>query len=324
MKQDLLIKVKKALKVLFLVVSAIILLLIASTIYFISRSRTVQPVVEHVYSTSGITMSIPAGIRGGYINARQFNADKSVSVEDMAIPVENDSILVDKKITQSGYLSIAVDRVEDGITAITKIAGGVGGNVDSVQFSNISVRNEKKASVVIRVPAVNFDQAMEQVKAIAINVSSQNISTNDVTDQFIDMQAQLKNLKAVELQYQSLLQKAQSIDDIMMVTDELSYIRQQIDQLQGQMNYLSREVDMSIISVNLTSSADLGNTIWNPGATANEAMQGFLQGFYGFLDVIIFTILFLIPIMAIWLILLGLLLWLCWAIVKGVYKKLHS
>ena len=87
------------------------------------------------------------------------------------------------------------------------------------------------------------------------------------------------------------------------------------------MNYLSRQVDMSQITVDLSSSPDVGvNAVWSPGTTVKQAVRGFLLGFFGFLDVLIFLVLTLIPIFALWLIVVGLLLWLSWKIIKWLLR----
>ena len=95
---------------------------------------------------------------------------------------------------QDGSLSLAVDRVEESVGTLTGIAQNLGGRVDDVQYFNTEEADKKTAVITLRVPAVNFDAAMTQAKKIALKVQSEEISTRDVTEQFIDMQARLKNL----------------------------------------------------------------------------------------------------------------------------------
>ena len=138
------------------------------------------------------------------------------------------------------------------------------------------------------------------------------------------MQAAMKNLKAVEVQYQVILQKAVKISDILTITEQLSQVREQIDRLQGEMNYLSREVDMASVSVYLTSESEVGGVIWHPMSTIEKAIKGFLLVFYGLLDAVIFSVLLLIPIFVLCVGIIGLLLWSCIAAGKYVYKKIRK
>jgi hypothetical protein len=112
------------------------------------------------------------------------------------------------------------------------------------------------------------------------------------------MQARLKTLKATEEQYLEILKKAVKIDDILNVSQYLSNVRTQIEQLQGEMNYLSRQVDMSIITVYLTSEPDVNpaGVIWNPKTTALDAMRDFMQTVFASGNIIIRMVLFYLPI----------------------------
>jgi hypothetical protein len=191
--------------------------------------------------------------------------------------------------------------VEKSVEALSEVAVNLGGRVDSVDYQNVEGYDKKRATVVLRVPAANFAEAMKQAKALALNVTSENKSTRDVTEQFVDMQARLKTLKATEEQYLQVMQKAQKIDDILTVERYLSDVRTQIEQLQGQMNYLSRQVDMSIITIILSSEPEInpGSVVWNPGTIAKDSMRDFVRMFYSFIDAVIRLVLFYLPMLII-------------------------
>jgi hypothetical protein len=321
--------------VLFLIVLGFILLIIVSTIYFTARTKdnfarmTDTATAPAMYSEGGASF-------GGYIASQNMNGTPEIMPMDAGLSLEeydesamtertsteSGASLVDRKLTQNGYLSLVVDRVEDAIETLTGIADTLGGNVDSVQFINAERNSDKNAVIVIRVPADNFTEGLKRAKEIAAKVNEQSVSMNDVTDQFIDMQARMKNLKAEETQYQEILGKAEEIESVMRVSRALFAVREEIDRLQGQMNYLSRQVDMSIITITLSSEPDISTVvIWHPWTVVKEAVRGFLIGFYAFLQVIIYLILFFIPIFAIWLVAVGLVVWVFWKAVKKISKK---
>ncbi|MCK9352401.1 MAG: DUF4349 domain-containing protein [Candidatus Paceibacterota bacterium] len=214
-----------------------------------------------------------------------------------------DPVIVERKLMQDGNLSLVVSKVEKGVDTLSKVAVKFGGRVDSVSYQNADWNEKKMATVVLRVPAANFESAMSEIKSGARKVTSENISTRDVTEQFVDMQARLKTLKTTEEQYLEIMKKAVKIEDILSISRYLSDVRTQIEQLQGQMNYLSRQVDMSIITVYLTSEpeVDPGNVLWNPKTTALDAMRDFMQTIFLWGNIIIRSVLYYLPI----LILLG-------------------
>ena len=211
-------------------------------------------------------------------------------------PSSTDSIIVDRKLTQDGNVSLIVSRIETSVDVLTDLATRLGGRVDSVDFQNNENNEQKTALVVIRVPEANFVNAMKEVKTIGLKVVSESVATRDVTEQFVDMQARLKTFKSTEEQYLGIMKDAKNVDEVLKVSQYLSDIRVQIEQIQGQMNYLSRQIDMSVITVALSSEPDVDtNVIWNPGTVAKNAVTDFIKAFYVFINAIIRLVLFYLP-----------------------------
>jgi hypothetical protein len=232
-------------------------------------------------------------------------------VEDTSSLPSSSLSAQERKLVQNGELSLIVNRVEDSVIKLSSVAESLGGRVDSVEFLNRSDAEKKQATVMMRIPAVNFSNGMDQVKSIALKIKSENVSTEDVTEKFIDMQARLKNLKAEESQYLDIMQKASKIDDVLMVSQRLYSVRQQIEQLQGQMNYLSRQVDMSIIRITLSSESDMNptNVSWSLSGMMKSAVQLLIDGFYFFLSVIILLAVALLPILLLWVMVIAFGIW---------------
>ena len=264
-------------------------------------------------SLAQIRTSSGGGI-GGYITDQSMTSEKiapapsSLEVSETATTnimnpgnLDNSGapIIIERKLMQDGTLSLVVTKLEDSVNSLSGIATNLGGRVDSVDYQNAEGSAQKTATIILRVPSANFTSAMNQIKSVARKVTSENISTRDVTEQFVDMQARLKTLKATEEQYLGVMQKAVKIEDILSVSRYLSDVRTQIEQLQGQMNYLSRQVDMSIITVYLTSEPDVSpsNVIWNPKTTALDAMSNFVQTIFSWGNAIIVVFLFYLPIL---------------------------
>lgn len=332
MNPEILHKLKKVLRVVFLVVVGVILLFVAIAVYFLMFPSGGNPARESILSSKGfdmgrfgagsggVTIALPDMPPGG-ASGDVFRYDGGASPEapTPTIPA------AERKLIQNGALSLVVDRVEETITQLGDIAAKLGGRVDSVGLSNGNDAVKKRATVVLRVPAVNFSIGMEQVKKIALKVESENVSTEDITEKFIDMQARLRNLKAEEAQYLEIMQKAVKIDDVLKVAQRLYAAREQIEQLQGQMNYLSRQVDMSVITIDLSSDPDINpaNVVWHPSTTVNEAINGLLESFFGFLRVVIFLAIYLLPITILYGSIAILVTWLIWKLLLAIKKRIH-
>jgi hypothetical protein len=114
-------------------------------------------------------------------------------------------------------------------------------------------------TVTVRVPNESFSKVMAECKKIG-KVKSIGEQAQDVTEEYVDLESRINNLKAQEGVYLRLMAKAQTIDEGIAVQRELSVIQEQIEQLQGRMNYLDNHVQFSTVQV----------TLLEPGAAVSE------------------------------------------------------
>ena len=134
-----------------------------------------------------------------------------------------------------------------------------------------------RGSVSIRVPDEDFDQALVELRSLATRVESENTNSRDVTEEYIDLEARLKNAEATESQYLALLEKATDVEDILRIYERLSQVRRDIEQLKGRIQYLERTSSMSLISVRLepvATAKPLVRVGWNALETLKSAVRG--------------------------------------------------
>ena len=118
--------------------------------------------------------------------------------------------------------------------AVQQMTTSLGGDVLSVNESGTT--DNRNASLSIRVPSRSFQEAIRQIRALDGEVQSSNVSGQDVTDQFVDLQARLTAKQAEEARYNALLVRANTIDEILKIDSALSNVRTQVEQLTGQIN----------------------------------------------------------------------------------------
>ena len=157
---------------------------------------------------------------------------------------------VDQKIIKDGSLQLTVRDVGDTLAKITAMAAGRGGYV---QNSSASEREDGThyGQIAVRVPAKDFDQAMAEIKTYALVVKNETATGQDVTEQYTDLEAQLRNAQAQEKTYLAVLDKAKTVEDILKVQQYLSQVRGTIESLQGRIQYLTNVTSYSTISVYL-------------------------------------------------------------------------
>jgi hypothetical protein len=179
---------------------------------------------------------------------------------------------IDRKIVKTGYLTLEVDDTVEAMNGVAAIAKELGGYV--VSSNKHEDDSTTYGRVSIRVPAERFDEAFDRLRQLAIAVPYENTDSRDVTEEYTDLEAQLRNLEATEAQYLALLDKAETVEDILNVQRALSDVRGEIERIKGRMQYLERTSDMSLIEVNLQETSPLGGTGWNALETFKSAISG--------------------------------------------------
>lgn len=271
-------------------------------------------------SESGGAVGVMPSYPGAY-NKGMATRDSIFPPEPGVPPSTPQVPTVDRKVIQNGSLDLLVQKAEETISAIEGIAGKHKGFVEGSNVYEIS-EGIKAGTITIRVPAADFFPTMEEIKKLAVKVQSENTNSQDVTAQFVDLEAQLKNYKAEEEQYRKIMARAVKIEDVLNVAQRLAEVRGRIEQTQGQLNYLSRQVDMSTISVSLTSEAEVQvfGIIWRPLTVVKQAFKALLTDLTHFADSAIFFV-FGLPILAVKVLIFLFGLWILWKIFVWARRK---
>jgi hypothetical protein len=152
------------------------------------------------------------------------------------------------------------------------------------------------------VDAAQFDQALGELRRLAVEVRNESVRGEDVTAEFVDLDAQLKNLEAAEAQLQQILKQATKTEDVLNVYRELTSIRGQIEQIKGRMKYLSQSAALATISVNLIPDA-LAQPVqtggWQPAGVAKTAVEALIAALQGLVNIAIWIIIVVLPILLI-------------------------
>jgi len=187
---------------------------------------------------------------------------------DVTIPTE-------RMIVRNGDISLVVEDVDNARDEIEQLAAGLGGWV--VNSNIYGEEEEMRGWISIRIPSDKFDQALGELRTLAVRVTSESTSTQDITEEYVDLQSRLKNAEATEGQYLALLEQAEEVDDILSIYEALSRIRYEIEQIKGRMQYLEQTSAMSLISVSLTPAVSLGPLV-SPGWSASESLNSAIRG----------------------------------------------
>src|SRR5262249_44607982 len=158
-----------------------------------------------------------------------------------------------RKIIRTAAMSMVVAHPAEVANKITALAESLGGYIEAAESSG---DNATSGTLTIRVPAARFEQAKAEIRKLGVRIESENVGAQDVTRQYVDQDASLRNLKAEEAQYLAIMKQASTVKDMLAVSEQLSNVRGQIEQQQAEFNALSHQIETVSISISLRTEAE--------------------------------------------------------------------
>jgi len=200
----------------------------------------------------------------------------------------------ERLVIQNASLTIVVPDPSARVDAIAALAAELGGfvvssNVYQSTFGEARILADQ-ASVVIRVPADDLPEALRRIKEGASEVRNESISGQDVTAEYTDLESRLRNLEAAEASLREIMASATRTEDVMLVFNQLTQVRGEIEIIRGQMRYYEESTRFSAISVDvLPDVADQPLQIgsWRPEGTAKDALEDLVRALQDLGDLLI-------------------------------------
>jgi len=212
----------------------------------------------------------------------------------------------DRVVIKNASLEIVVNAPDQSMQSISRMAEAMGGFVVSANLYQTQTSDGQevpRASITIRVPAENLDEALAIIEAESDRLPlNKNINSQDVTREYTDLQSRLSNLEAAEEQLMQIMESANRTEDVLNVFDQLTRVREQIEVIKGQMQYFENSAKLSVISVELIPNEiiqpiSIGG--WEPVGVIKDAIQSLIAALQGLVNVAIWVALFILPIVLI-------------------------
>ena len=150
-------------------------------------------------------------------------------------------------IVHTAKLNLIVADVARSVDRIRDVALDLGGWLVSSDRES-----RHSASIAVRVPAQSLDSALERIEAAAQDVVERDVSSEDVTDRYVDAQSRLSGLRATEARLREFLDLAATVEEALLVQEQLTAVQLQIEEMQGRINYYDQVSAFSLIEANLT------------------------------------------------------------------------
>jgi len=200
---------------------------------------------------------------------------------------------------RTGALELTVKSPADAAEQIRRMAESMGGYLETTQIGG--TKEAPTADITIRVPATHFEDAKAQIRQLAARVESEKTDAQDVTRQYVDMEARLRNLRAEEAQYLMIMKSAYKVGDLVQVTQKLSEVRGEIEQQQAEFQTLSKQIETVAITISLRTLADtqVFGLNWRPLYQLKLALRNGLDALADYATTMA-AILFYVPVILAW------------------------
>ncbi len=242
------------------------------------KKRTIIGViVARVVIAGGLAVLQSASRPGHY--AEQY--DEELSGEYMrapeGVPAPQERSLPEQKVIKTSLMSLEVEDFQTAADEIGLIASRYGGHV--ADFSAQNIKDRTIGTITVRVPEDTFEEVIKEIEKVG-DLKGENITLEDVTEQYIDLTARLENLKHQEQRYLEILDMAVTVEDVLKVETQLERIRGDIESMQGRLIYLDNRVSLSTIQIQLSEPEIIAHESGIKKAF-NDAIDGFLSAVRG-------------------------------------------
>ena len=270
----------------------------------------------------GLTCAGCAGASADRFETASFaeSAPAMASEDSSAEQQEADGAVEMRQIIANANISLIVAKTETAMAGVEQIASDLGGYLSDVELSKgrYEQTEELRGSMTLRVPSDSLEEALERLQALATDVHYLNIERQDVTDQYSDLDARLRNLRATETELLALLTEVRErpnakVEDILAVHRNLTQIREEIETLQGRKNLLDNQIGFSTVRVELIPDSinrPIVEEPWSANGPVRNALRALVATLQGLLTALIWAFLYLTPLLLVVLIPLAILIWL--------------
>ncbi|WP_224752526.1 DUF4349 domain-containing protein [Metabacillus arenae] len=182
-------------------------------------------------------------------NATAAESQSESPQEDKASQVPQVS---ERKVIYNASLHISVENYLQSLEIIQKEAEQLGGYIVNSNTYQSNENESREGSITVRVPQEKFNDFLSVVEKGSTKVNEKSISGQDVTEEFVDLESRMKSKKAVEARLLEFMKTAEKTEDLLKISSDLTAVQEEIEQLQGRMNYLENQSALATVTINLT------------------------------------------------------------------------
>jgi hypothetical protein len=236
--------------------------------------------------------------------------------------VDLDGNAITPRVIKTGELWL---RVEDASIAMERARALVTSKEGFVESSSLTDNGSgpRTARMTLRIPVAQLDAVAAELKQSATLVLNEMMSGQDVTSDFVDLEADLRNAKAEEASYLEILKQSGDIDDVLAVTQRLAEVRGRIERYEGRKRYLENRTDLATLSVTLTEDTriEAPTNDWRPGSVLKEAIHDLVISLQELVNFMIRLAIAIVGLLLPIALITALIVWLGWKLFRVIARR---
>jgi uncharacterized protein (DUF342 family) len=253
------------------------------------------------------TETMQASGEGALMQPEEAALDSEITSDDGSMTLDLD-VATDRKVIRQASLELHAANTRAAYEHIIDLVESTGGFLaDANVLPTTGGDEQPQISMTVRIPADRLNATMSAIKESVDEVVSETQGAKDVTAEYVDLEARLTNLKALEVELRALLEEVRKQENadpekLLRVFNEISDVRGQIEQIQGQINYLSDKTSLATLDIAITqtpSAVPIVDDPWRPAEVAKDAVRQLVDGLQGVADTVIGFSLYGLPMLLI-------------------------
>ncbi len=216
--------------------------------------------------------------------------EKSYAMDGYAEPTAAGAVGGDRVI-KTADLSLQVEDAQTAMEKAKAFAAQVNGFVLQATISGTE-KGDRTAWVTVHVPVSRFEESVVELKKIGSLLLSESVNGQDVTEEYADLESQIRNARTEETQYQEIMKRAGAIEDVLAVAKQLADVRGRIERLEGRRQFLANRTDYSTITVRMSEEpvVHLPSASWRPMQIAEQTLRFLIETFQTLVNVVIIVV----------------------------------
>jgi hypothetical protein len=197
---------------------------------------------------------------------------------------------ITNKIIKDGRMEITVEDLEYTKRKVDSLVRLFKAYYADETYTNMDF--SQRYNLRIRIPYVGFEAFIDKIESGIGEVTFKNITSRDVTEEFIDLETRLQNKSNYLLKYNELLKKAKTVKDILEIEEKIRLIQEEIESVQGRLKFLNNQVDFSALDLQISKKPDLNEYSRNRDKFIERLKVSLTKGWYGLVSFTLLVIKF--------------------------------